>query len=111
MCHIVLLLPIITLPLFWLFPWEDAVFFYVVICFLSALFYWLLWQDMRRPAITGIEGMMGGAGTVFRCGNDKTKVYYRGEIWDAIGVDAMCPGEQVEIIGFERMKIVVRRKL
>ena len=83
---------------------------YSAICLLSATFYWLLWGAMRRPATTGIEGMIGGTGTIFRCGDGKVKVFYRGEIWDAVCTDAMSLGERVEIVGFERMKIVVRRK-
>ena len=110
MCHVILLLPIIALPLFWFLSWEEALILYTTICLLAAVCYWLLWGDMRRPAATGIEGMMGGTGTIFRCGEGETKVYYRGEIWDAVCKDAMSLGERVEIVGLDRMKIIVRRK-
>ncbi len=67
MCHIFLLLPLFGLPLFLILPWEEALPLYVGVGVLSAAFYSLLWRAMRRPASTGIEGMMGGVGTVFRC--------------------------------------------
>lgn len=109
MCHIFLLLPLFGLPLFLIFPWEEALPLYIGVCVLSVAFYWLLWRTMRRPPSTGIEGMMGGIGTVFRLSEGKTKVFYRGEIWDALSKEVMSLGERVEIIGFERMKLVVRR--
>ena len=110
MCHILLLLPIFALPLFLLFPWKEALLPYAAVCFLSAAFYWLIWRTMRRPATTGLEGMMGGTGTVIRCSEGQTKVFCRGEIWDAVCNEGMSLGERVEIIGFERMKLVVRRR-
>ena len=89
MCHILLLLPILALPLFLLLPWQEALVLYSIICLLSASFYWLIWRTMHRPAATGIEGMMGGIGTIFRCSEGQTKVLYRGEIWDAVCKDAI----------------------
>jgi len=110
MCHILLILPILAFPLFWLLPWAEALTLYASICFLSAAFYWLLWGTMRQPAAMDIEGMMGGTGTIFRCGGGRMKMYYRGEIWDAVCKEAMSLGERVEIVGFDRMKLIVRRK-
>lgn|SRR5512135_2198551 len=110
MCHILLLLPIFGLPLFLILPWEEALPLYIGVCFLSAAFYRLVWRTMHRQAATGLEGMLGGVGTVFHCAKGKTKVFYRGEIWNAVTEDAISPGERVEIIGFERMKLVVRRR-
>ncbi len=83
---------------------------YSIICLLSAGFYWLIWRTMNQPATTGIEGMMGGIGTVIRCSEGKTKVFCRGEIWDAVSKEAMFLGERVEIVGFERMRLIVRRR-
>lgn len=111
MCHILLVLPVFALPLFWFLPWEEASIVYVGVCVFSAAFYWLIWQTMHRPAATGIEGMIGGIGTIFRCGQGQTKVLYRGEIWDAVCKDSASLGERVEIIGFDRMKLIVRRRV
>jgi membrane protein implicated in regulation of membrane protease activity len=111
MCHILLLLPIFALPLFLLLPWQEALVLYSIICLLSAGFYWLIWRTMHRPATTGIEGMMGGIGTVIRCSEGKIKVFCRGEIWDAVSNEGTSLGERVEIVGFDRMKLVVRRRV
>jgi len=110
MCHLLLFLPVFALPLFLFLPLEQASVLYAGIWLLSVAFYWLIWRTMRRPITTGIEGMMGGIGTVFQCGEGMTKVFYRGEIWDAVFKEAAFSGERVEIVGLDRMKIIVRRK-
>ena len=111
MCHIILLLPILALPVFFLLPIEEAAFVYAGICVLSATLYWLVWRAMRRPPRTGIEGMMGGVGTVFLSGGEKPKLFYQGEIWDVVSNEALSRGEQVEIVGFDRMKLIVRHRV
>lgn len=65
MCHILLLLPIFALPLFLFLPREVALPVYIAVSAVSAALYWLIWRAMRQPAKTGIEGMMGGIGTVW----------------------------------------------
>lgn len=110
MCHIFLLLPILALPVFLILPWQEAMVVYAGVCLFSAAFYWMTWRTIHRQARTGVEGMMGGIGTVFRSSDGKTKVFYHGEIWDAVGDETMSLGGQVEIIGVERMTLVVRRR-
>lgn len=111
MCHILLLLPIVALPVFVLLPWQEALLVYIGVTALSGVLYLLMWRDVRRPPSTGIEGMMGGIGTVFQLDRGKAKVFYHGEIWDAVSKEAITPGEEVEIVGFDEMKLFVRRKI
>ena len=109
MCHILLLLPIFALPLFLFLPREVALPVYIAVSAVSAALYWLIWRAMRQPAKTGIEGMMGGIGTVFQASERRTKVFYQGEIWNAVSEDQISLGELVEIIGLDHMELVVRR--
>lgn len=109
MCHIILLLPIFALPLFLFLPWELALIAYIAVSAVSAALYWLIWRAMRQPAKTGIEGMMGGTGTVFQASEGRTKVFYQGEIWDAVSEDRVSLGERVKIIRLDHMELVVRR--
>jgi membrane protein implicated in regulation of membrane protease activity len=110
MCHIFFILPIIALPLFYLLPFGQALFLYSFILLLCAIFYWLIWKDMRRPATTGKEGMVGGVGSVIQNGDGTTKVSYKGEIWDAVCEEDVSIGDLVEVTGLERMKVIVRRR-
>ena len=111
MCHVLLLLPLFALPLLWFLPCAEGLILYAGVCVLSAALYWLIFCTMHRRPMTGIEGMIGEIGTVFGVGEGKAKIFYRGEIWDTVTKEQMFLGERVEIIGFDRMKLVVRRQV
>jgi membrane-bound ClpP family serine protease len=70
--------------------------------------YWLMWKDFWKPVTTGIEGMMGGKAEVIQNGNGTLKVFFRGEMWDAISSKELSVGQRVEITGVERMRLSVR---
>ena len=110
MCHILLLLPLLALPVFVLLPWQEAWLVYLGVTVLAGVLYRLMWRDIRRPPSTGIEGMMGGIGTVFQLDRGKAKVFYHGEIWNAVSKEPITTGEEVEIVGVDEMKLLVRRK-
>ena len=109
MCHILFVLPWVSLILFVFLPLEQAAVLYAVILLPCAIFYRLAWKDMRRPAATGVEGMIGGGARVIRDGK-RSKVLFQGEIWDAVCPEDLSVGESVEIAGLERMTLLVRRK-
>ena len=114
MCHVIFVLPLIGLVLFWLLPLEQALLYYSLILVVCAVLYWLMWKDMQRPATTGVEGMIGGKAEVIQNGNGTLKVYSRGEVWDAISSENLSVGERVEITGvhrMEKMKQLVRRRV
>ncbi len=111
MCHILFVLPFVSLILFLFLPFEQAALLYVLVLFICAIFYWLIWKDMRRPAATGVEGMIGGLGTVIEQGCGKTKVFYKGELWEGICGEDLSVGESVEITAVEGMRLLVRKPL
>ncbi len=114
MCHVIFVLPLIGLVLFWLLPLEQALLYYSLILVVCAVLYWLMWKDMRRPATTGVEGMIGGSAEVIENGNRTLKIFFRGEIWDALSPEDLSVGERVEITGahrMEKMKLLVRRRV
>lgn len=110
MCHIVLVLPVLALPLFMFLPFGPALFSYSLILLVCAILYWLMIRDMRRPASTGVEGMIGGVGRVIGNGTRGIKVAYRGEIWDADCREEAAEGEAVEVTGLERMRLIVQKR-
>ncbi len=111
MCHLLLVLPLVSLILFPLLPIEVAATLYSFILLFCAILYWLIWRDMHRPLTTGVEGMMGAVGQVIQNGKRTHKVFVRGEIWDAICEEALSVGESVEVIGLKRMELAVRKRL
>jgi len=108
MCHILFVLPLIGSVLFWVLPLQQAMLFYSLILIVCAAFYWLMWKDFWRPVTTGAEGIIGGKAEVIQNGNGALKVFFRGEIWDAISKREPSLGQKVEVTGVERMTLAVR---
>ena len=111
MCHLLLVLPFVSLILFSFLPFNQALLLYSLILLLCAIFYWLIWKDMHRPVTTGVEGMIGAVGQVIQNGKRTHKVFVKGEIWDAICDEALSVGESVEVIRLKRMELAVRKRL
>ena len=111
MCHILFLLPIIALALFFFLSPAQAAFLSVPLFLIFLWLAWMTWKDFKRPVSTGIEGMMGGKAQVVGKTKDGAKVLLRGELWDAVSGDDVSVGETVRVTGFERMKLVVRREI
>ena len=108
MCHVLFVLPFVGLVLFWLLPLEQAIFFYSLILIVCVALYWLMWKDFWRPVTAGVEGMIGGKAEVIQNGNGTLKIFFRGEIWDAVSKEDLSVGQKVEITRVERMKLSVR---
>ncbi len=66
---------------------------------------------MRKPAATGVEGMIGGVGRVIGNGGGEAKVFYKGELWEGICGEDLSVGESVEITAVERMRLRVRKRI
>jgi len=49
MCHLILLLPVIALPIFWLLPASQSVPAYAVVVAVSGWVYWYAIKAMRLP--------------------------------------------------------------
>ena len=109
MCHLLLVLPVVSLILFSFLPFNQALPLYLLILLFCAIFYWLIWKDMRKPVSTGIEGMIEGIGRVIEIGGKSAKIFYKGEIWDATSADQLSVGDSVEIARVERMTVIVRK--
>ena len=110
MCHILFLLPFISVILFFILPFGQALVLYSLILLLCSILFWLIWKDTRRPVTTGAEGMVGGIGKVIQNGTGTTKVFYKGEIWDAICAGEVSVDESAEVTGLEGMKVIVRKE-
>ena len=64
MCHLLLFLPVIALPVLWLLPLSVALPIYGLAVALVLWIYVLAVRTARRPAMTGAEGMIGEHGRV-----------------------------------------------
>lgn len=83
MCHLVLLMPVVGLGVFFVLPLPVALAVYLVIAAVSVLLYKAVVDAMRRRVVTGREGMLGARATVRRVESGRLVVRLGGELWTA----------------------------
>lgn len=112
MCHLVLFLPVFTLPVFWLFPFPTALTIYLIILGGSLLLYFLIIKAMMARPRVGKEAMLGKTGIVIQDIAPEGKIKYASEIWNAMADKKIFSvGEQVVICGFSGMNVLVEEIL
>jgi membrane protein implicated in regulation of membrane protease activity len=109
MRHVYLVLPLLALAVFIFLPFSEAWMLYFPILVVYSIFFSLAWKDRYRPVTSGIEGMIGGIAQVMESGAGQLKVFYHGEIWNALCAERVSRDEKVEITGMEQMKLIVKR--
>ncbi len=83
MCHLIFFAPVLALPIFWLLPFSVALPAYGAVAALTALVAWPVVAAMRRPHLTGLEGMVGAQGEALTELNPHGLVRCQGEVWSA----------------------------
>ncbi|HJX12582.1 MAG TPA: NfeD family protein [Dehalococcoidales bacterium] len=72
---------------------------------------WLVVPALRRKKITGAEGMLGLTCEVIEALTPQGVVRIGVEYWRAVSLEGeIGPGEEVEIVEIERLKLGVKRK-
>lgn len=109
MCHILLLMPLLALPLFWLLPLSIALPIYLAIVLLSAWLYLYVFKALSRPVVTGRQEMLHSTGTVVDVEGQSLHVRVHGEVWVAEASDKLLPGEKVVVTGMNGLTLKVHR--
>ena len=109
MCHFILLLPVIGLGAFAIFPLEVALPLYGLVVGISALLYLVVWRALRLPTQTGIEGMIGKEAEVLQELTPDGVIRHRNELWSAEAVEPIGQGEKVIILAVDGLVATVRR--
>ncbi len=109
MCHLVLLLPLLGLPVFWIFSLPIAATSYTVILALSLWLYYYVIKAMRQPVETGSEGLLRRVGTVVAGDSGRPRVYVASEYWNARSSDALKPGDRIKVVGLDGLTLRVNR--
>lgn len=97
-CHLVFLMPVLGLVLFWIFPWPLASALYVALLGVSWGFYVAIYRAMRLPVTTGLEGMIGVTGTVVKDIRSLGTVRIFNELWTAEADEPILAGTPVRVI-------------
>ena len=111
MCHIILVLPIISLPMFLLLPLPVASVIYLLILAFSAWVFHRLMESLHQPACTGREGMLHACGEVISSGHGHLLVRLAGEIWQARTDERLLPGDPVEVTDVKGLQLSIKRRI
>lgn len=76
---------------------------------LMLLLGYLVFKSQTRKPTLGMEGLIGEIGEVRLKMNPDGKVFVHGEHWNAEGDGEITVGEKVRVVGFEGMRLKVRR--
>ena len=115
MCHLIFLLPVAGLPLFWLLPFGYALPTNIAIWLISAFLYWLITRAMRKPLQDGFQSLIGTEAEVISEQEPGYSARYlvrsqgEGELWSAYSTDVLDIGEQVNIVAVRGIGVVVER--
>lgn len=109
MCHLILLMPIVGLVVFWILPLSAALPVYLVILAASAVLYYLILKSMRRPVTTGAQTLVGKSATVVEASGNRGEVHVEGAIWQATSDDTLAVGDRVMILSIEGLTLKVAR--
>jgi len=109
MCHLLLLLPILALPVFWLFPLSDAGPLYAVVVAVSVFVYLFVWTAWRTPLANGTQNLIGETGRVVRVGSRNVTLQLGGELWtaDVEGVP-LSVGERAKVVAINGVRLTAR---
>jgi membrane protein implicated in regulation of membrane protease activity len=109
-CHVLLFgLPVLGLPLFWIFPLPLALALYLPLSAVSVGLGVVVTRTLRLPVSTGVEALRGRSGRVVTV--DKRSVLAKldgeGELWRAICSEPLALKQAVEILDVEGLTLIV----
>jgi membrane protein implicated in regulation of membrane protease activity len=111
---IAMVLPILGVSLFYLFPFEEAFPIYLVLILFSAMIYYGMFSVMgrKRKVQTGIEEMIGEEALVVEDIDPDGKVEFEGEVWSASAKgEKIFKGEKVRIRAVKGMVLYVEKDI
>jgi membrane protein implicated in regulation of membrane protease activity len=109
MCHLVLLMPLFGLAVFWILPLEIALPLYILILLVSGILYYSIMKAMMTPVTTGAKGMIGLVGKIVENKNGKTLVRVHNELWYAENSQIFHVGDSVYVNGIHGLHLDIKK--
>jgi membrane-bound ClpP family serine protease len=109
MCHILWLMPILALPLFWFLDFSVALPLYLGVLAISAAVQFLTVRSLKKPASSGMEAMRGDLAEVIEPLHPRGTVRYHNEYWSAEAREPIEVGEMARIIGNKGIRLLVEK--
>jgi len=109
MCHLLLLLPVLALPVFWVLPLGIALPVYTAAAGIALAVYALALKAWRTPVVNGTQVLLGATGRVVRVGKRETTLWVGSELWSA-DVDGvpLALGDEAVVVAVDRLRLTVR---
>jgi len=108
MCHLILALPVIVLPVLWWLPIGEGLVIYAFVLVVTGVVYWLAVKAMRAPVVNGVETLIQKTGTVRAADGHRGSVWVASELWSAESHDApLVVGQMVRVIGVAGLRLIV----
>ena len=109
MCHFLLLLPVLALPAFWIWPVETALPVYGTAVAVALAVYVLAYKAWKMPLANGPQALLGATGRVICVGERRVTLRVRGELWlaDVEGA-AVSVGEEAVVVAIDGLRLTVR---
>jgi len=109
MCHLILLMPVFALAVFWIWPLAVAGPVYAAVVALSLWMYVLILKAMRRPVLGGAEELLHSIGVVKDVQGEMLRVIVHSEMWSAESKDSLHCGDRVKVVGMTGLTLQVSR--
>lgn len=109
MCHLVLLLPIVALPIFWLMPPALSIPIYAAVLLVAAGVYTCAIKAMRMPLAQEAQ-LTSAVGRVTAIGSHGSyRVEILGESWEADSLRPLRQGDRVRVTGRDGLMLRVEK--
>jgi membrane-bound serine protease (ClpP class) len=109
MCHVILLMPVLGLVVFWIWPLSVALPIYLVILAVSGTVYAAIMKAMHRPVTTGTEGLIGRHVQVIEWSGHSGHVRVQGAIWRSESDEQFQAGDTADIGAVEGLTLIIVR--
>lgn len=110
MCHLLLLLPVLALPVLWLWPPEIALPIYGAAAAVSLGVYALVYVAWKAPLAHGPHTLLGATGHVVSVGERQVTLRVGGELWVAdVRGAPLSVGEDALIEAVEGLRLTARK--
>lgn len=111
MCHLILLIPLAGLPLFWLLPLGSALALNILLWWVSVIVFYYVVKAMRLPPQDGFRSLIGTNAEVASVAAPGSYAQYlvraEGELWSARCRAPLRPGDTVSIKSVDGIKLLV----
>jgi membrane protein implicated in regulation of membrane protease activity len=107
MWHLILILPLIGLVVFWILPLPIALPVYLILVSMSVVLYVRMVRAMHRPVVTGKQAQIGKIVEVIEMSNHVGRVHFEGASWRAVSDDPLERGDKAIVLGVDGLTLKV----